>query len=137
MLFLFGTCSTLYLARARARALPTVGSPAPVRRGLWSLPSSCPSSRTTGRFSRARCAMGAPWARYERTMCACISGVTFKITSPFLKTKRKWQHIARFDATYVVVLGGMVAASTGNGHDIFMIFLSLKFIFYGKILFVF
>ena len=72
-------------ARARARALPTVGSPAPVRRGLWSLPSSCPSSRTTGRFSRARRAMGAPWARYERTMCACISGVTFKITSPFFE----------------------------------------------------
>ena len=42
-----------------------------------------------------------------------------------------------FGFDYVVVLGGMVAANTGNGHDIFMIFLSLKFIFYGKILFVF
>ena len=58
-----------YLARARAR--PTVGSPAPVRRGLWSLPSSCPSSRTTGRFLRAPwAALGASWALHGRLMGA-------------------------------------------------------------------
>ena len=63
--------------------------------------------------------MGAPWALDERTMCACILDIFLEVASPILKTKRKWQHIARFDATYVVVLGGMVVASTGIGHRMF------------------
>ena len=81
--------------------------------------------------------MGAPWALDGRTLCACILDIFFEVASPILKTKRKWQHIARFDATYVVVLGGMVAASTGNGHDKFHAILSLKFIYYRKMIFLF
>ena len=70
-----------FVLRARARALPTVGSPAPVRRGLWSLPSSCPSSRTTGRFfARAMGGIG-------RSMGAlCPHGAEREFQKRFLKT---------------------------------------------------
>ena len=58
-------------------------------------------------------------------MCACILDIVFEVASHILKNKRKWQQIARLDATYVVVLGGMVVASTGIGHRMFNEFLDV------------